>query len=38
MREMNDPQVRIGLARTINMLKALGNLPGNQNHLNQKGV
>lgn len=38
MREMNDPQVRIGLARTINMLKALGNLPGNHNNLNQQGV
>lgn len=38
MREMNDPQVRSGLARTINMLKALGNSPRNENHLNQQGV
>ncbi|MGB9673956.1 MAG: hypothetical protein ACPL3P_07435 [Anaerolineales bacterium] len=38
MREMNEPQLRIGLARTMNMLKALGNLPENQNHHNQKGV
>lgn len=32
MRTMNDPQVRIGLARTINMVKALGNLSENNHH------
>ncbi|MCX8061307.1 MAG: DUF1641 domain-containing protein, partial [Anaerolineales bacterium] len=39
LKTLRDPQVRAGLARVLNLLKVLGEMPQNSNnHHNQKGA
>lgn len=39
LKTLRDPQVRAGLARVLNLLKVLGEIPQNSNnHLDQKGA